>query len=65
MIFKGSWKHKEEIHYLKNKLDQKYDTIEDLEDDLDQIDEKLKDAKKEANEKDTYFRKMEAKSKKE
>ena len=44
--------HREEIHYLKNKLDQKYDTIEDLEYDLEQIEEKLKDAKKEANEKD-------------
>ena len=33
-------KDKEEIHYLKSKLDQKYDLIDDMENELDQIDRK-------------------------
>ena len=32
---------KEEIHYLKNKLNQKYDLIDDLEHDLDRHEEKF------------------------
>ena len=34
--------YREEIHYLKNKLETKYDVIEDLEHDLDQIEGQLK-----------------------
>ena len=37
---------KEEIHYLKTKLDQKYDIIDDMEHELDKGEENLKDAKK-------------------
>ena len=37
---------KEEIHYLKNKLNQKYDMIEDLERELDKNEEKFEEAKK-------------------
>ena len=34
---------KDEVHYLKNKLNQKYDMLDDLEHDLDKKEEKLKD----------------------
>ena len=37
---------KEEIHYLKNKLNQKYDLVEDLEHELDKNEEKFEEAKK-------------------
>ena len=39
---KSNFEDKEEIHYLKNKLDQKYDTIEDMEHDLDEYENKSK-----------------------
>ena len=35
---------KEEIHYLHNKLDTKYDMIEDMEHDLDEYEKKSKEA---------------------
>ena len=38
---------KEEIHYLKNKLNQKYTLVEDLKHDLDRNEEKFKETKKE------------------
>ena len=34
---------KDEVHYLKNKLNQKYDMLDDLEHDLEKKEEKLKD----------------------
>ena len=33
--------HKEEIHYLRNKVDQKREVIEDMENELEKIDEKF------------------------
>ena len=38
---------KEEVHYLKNKLNQIYDIIDDMEQEIDNIDNKYKEAKKE------------------
>ena len=50
---------KEEIHYLNNKLNQKYDIIEDMENDLDKIEEKYKDAQKEIEFKDKELNELE------
>ena len=52
-------KAKENIHFLKNKLDQKYDVIEDLEHDLDQIEEKSRMTKKELESKQNEFEQLE------
>ena len=35
------------MHYLKNKLNQIYDIIDDMEQEIDNIDDKYKEAKKE------------------
>ena len=38
--------NKEEIHYLRRKVDQKYDIIEDVENELDTMEQKYEDAMK-------------------
>ena len=44
--------NRDEIHYLKNKINQKYDMIDDMEHDLDKNKEELKDLKKQIESKD-------------
>ena len=50
--------NKEEIHYLKNKLDQKYDVIDDIENELDKAERKLKEAKEHLEAKEKEFEKL-------
>ena len=47
---------KEEIHYLKKKLDQKYDVIDDLEHDIEQIEKKQNITKKELECKENEYK---------
>ena len=43
---------KDEVHYLKNKLNQKYNMLDDLEHELDRNEEKLKDSNKQIESKE-------------
>ena len=47
---------KEQVHYLKNKLNQKYDLIDDMEREIDIIEDKYKDLRERfCGERHNYF----------